>query len=224
MNQQPNIAASTASDLVQGIARALFGEAGAGITDLITLANFVQAGDGNLGAQPAELAEQQGVEKWIGEDGPEYVWIFLDAATNVTGYSETGPDLTRPGERAVKFVRATTGEQHVGEMQRDGLAPLPHTDYTAFSEGSEPLFTAKQMRDYAIAARQPGAQADEAAILRRGAAVLDMWEGDPNVTGHMGDFKDACAILEVLALHAATPAQGIDLGADIKDYENGSRT
>ena len=64
----------------------------------------------------------------------------------------------------------------------------------------------------ALAARQPGAQADEAAILRHGAAVLDMWEGDPNVTGYMGDFKDACDILEVLALHAAPPAQGIDLG------------
>ncbi len=53
-------------------------------------------------------------------------------------------------------------------------------------------------------------QVGEAAILRKAAAVLDMWEGDPNATGYMGDFKDACAILEVLALHAAPPAQQAD--------------
>jgi len=56
MNQQTNIAASTASDLVQGIALALFGEAGAGINDLITLANRVQVGAGNLGAQSTPSA------------------------------------------------------------------------------------------------------------------------------------------------------------------------
>lgn len=52
-------------------------------------------------------------------------------------------------------------------------------------------------------------QVGEAAILRKAAAVLDMWEGDPNATGYMGDFKDACAILEVLALHATPTAQQV---------------
>ncbi|WP_312707258.1 DUF551 domain-containing protein [Stenotrophomonas sp.] len=46
-------------------------------------------------------------EKWIGEDGPQEMWVFLDPATNVTGYSEMGPELARPGERAVHFTRAT---------------------------------------------------------------------------------------------------------------------
>lgn len=65
-----------------------------------------------------------------------------------------------------------------------------------------------------LAGVQPGGrvgQIDEAAVLRRAAAVLDMWEGDSNQTGYMGDFKDACNILELLAQHAAPPTQAVDL-------------
>ncbi len=142
---------------------------------------------------------------WKGdtEDGP-YAWFVR-------------PMALRPEPAAL----AATGKQQVGEVQGDAaryrsvfldavgmltqislrLGVEPNAD------GVKPLLAAID----ALAARQPGAQADEAAILRHGAAVLDMWEGDPNVTGYMGDFKDACAILEVLALHAAPPAQGIDL-------------
>lgn len=64
----------------------------------------------------------------------------------------------------------------------------------------------------ALAARQPVGKIDEAAVLRRAAAVLDMWEGDSNQTGYMGDFKDAQAILEVLAQNAAQSAQAVDPG------------
>jgi len=60
----------------------------------------------NTHPQLAALSEpMEDGERWIGEDGPQEIWIFLDSATNVTGYSETGPELTRPGERAVKFVQ-----------------------------------------------------------------------------------------------------------------------
>lgn len=38
-----------------------------------------------------------------------------------------------------------------------------------------------------------------------------MWEDDPNLTGYMDDFKDACAFLELLAQHAP-PARAIDHG------------
>ncbi|MBH1736299.1 hypothetical protein I5V12_01645 [Stenotrophomonas maltophilia] len=74
------------------------------------------------------------------------------------------------------------------------------------------------LRDYAaLAARQPVGEIDEAAVLRRAAAVLDMWEGDSNQTGYMGDFKDAQAILEVLAQNAARPpAQALNLGQIIE--------
>lgn len=45
-------------------------------------------------------------QKWIGEDGPQEIWVFLDQGTNVTGYSETGPELASRNERAVHFIRA----------------------------------------------------------------------------------------------------------------------
>ncbi|WP_242877298.1 hypothetical protein [Stenotrophomonas maltophilia] len=70
-------------------------------------------------------------------------------------------------------------------------------------------------RDDSLAARQAVGKIDEAAVLRRAAAVLDMWEGDSNQTGYMGDFKDAQAILEVLAQNAAQSAQAVDLGQSI---------
>lgn len=47
MNQQTNMAETAAADLVQGIATRLYGDAGAGITDLITLTDRVQADMGN---------------------------------------------------------------------------------------------------------------------------------------------------------------------------------
>ena len=65
------------------------------------------------------------------------------------------------------------------------------------------------------AARQTVGEIDEAAVLRRAAAVLYMWEDDPNLTGYMGDFKDACGILELLAQHAVPPAQAVDLGQSV---------
>lgn len=46
MNQQTNMAADAAAGLVQQIATTLYGEAGAGVTDLIGLANLVQAKTG----------------------------------------------------------------------------------------------------------------------------------------------------------------------------------
>ncbi|QVW29522.1 hypothetical protein [Stenotrophomonas phage BUCT603] len=69
---------------------------------------------------------------------------------------------------------------------------------------------ARAALEAALASRQPVGQIDEAAVLRRAADVLYMWEDDPNLTGYMGDFKDACDILEVLAQNAAQPAQAVD--------------
>lgn len=57
---------------------------------------------------------------------------------------------------------------------------------------------------------RPMGHLSEAATLRHAAAVLYMWEDDPDMTGYMGDFKDACNILELLAQHAPV-AQTADL-------------
>jgi hypothetical protein len=62
-----------------------------------------------------------------------------------------------------------------------------------------------------LVAAGPVRQMSEAATLRHAAAVLYMWEDDPNLTGYMSDFEDACAILELLAQHAP-PARTIDVG------------
>lgn len=58
MNQQSTMAATAAANLVQGIATKLYGDAGAGITDLVTLAERVEMSSaGRLGP----LLDQQGV-------------------------------------------------------------------------------------------------------------------------------------------------------------------
>lgn len=214
--------------------------------------------------QPAERANASVVEQIAQQwDGCQY-----DAPGEMV---DIGAAIRRAGKRL---------SAELAEQQGVSLPPFPRTYYDAFGDGSEPLYTGKQMQDYAraaiaatgaqqvgevqgavpaqseawavsigaptdkdehgnylssalnysklgwdaaLAARQPGAQADEAAILRHGAAVLDMWEGDPHVTGYMGDFKDACAILEVLALHAAPPAQGIDLGQSLRNLVDAAK-
>lgn len=92
--------------------------------------------------KPAELAEQQGVgDQWIGEDGPQAIWVFIDRATNVTGYSETGPELARPGERAVKFVRApvATRKQQVGGDVEDDRFPSGFADAITYVNELEEL-------------------------------------------------------------------------------------
>ena len=171
--------------------------------------------------KPAELAEQQGVgDQWIGEDGPQAIWVFIDWATNVTGYSETGAELARPGERAVKFVRApvATRKQQVGEVQGDALAALAEkwrTEAEAISAEEDANNSQENYGGFllryvselqaALAARQPGAQ-ERVAWASTGA------------TGHKvvampglhklpyGDYD----------LYAAPPAQSIDLGPGVR--------
>jgi hypothetical protein len=47
---------------------------------------------------------------------------------------------------------ATAPAQPVDERKAFALPPLPHTTYNGYSDGSEPLYTAEQMKDYARAA------------------------------------------------------------------------
>ncbi|MBN4945366.1 hypothetical protein JY432_04855 [Stenotrophomonas maltophilia] len=119
----------------------------------------------------------------------------------------------------------TTDNKTMADVQPGGrvrlgdvLPPLPKMQRFTNLYGETYAYSAEQMRDYAqaaLAARQPVREIDEAAVLRRAAAVLYMWEDDPNLTGYMGDFKDACGILELLAQHAGPPAQAVDLGQSI---------
>lgn len=60
-------------------------------------------------------------EVMVSVEGPEMLWIFLDAVTtNVIGYSEVGPEHARAGERVVLYRRAdlaglAPAEDHVPE-------------------------------------------------------------------------------------------------------------
>ncbi len=102
---------------------------------------------------------------------------------------------------------ALAARQPVYVQGSDELRARTEGERAAYMEGLE--------EGKKIAARQAVGKIDEAAVLRRAAAVLDMWEGDSNQTGYMGDFKDAQAILEVLAQNAAQSAQAVDLGQSI---------
>lgn len=62
----------------------------------------------NVARQPAQ-AEQP--EVWVSTDGPDAIWVFLNQATNVVGYSEVGPEHAREGERSVKYIRADLASQ-----------------------------------------------------------------------------------------------------------------
>lgn len=105
----------------------------------------------------------------------------------------------------VAAIRAALAARQPVHVQGcDELRARTEGERAAYMEGLE--------EGKKIATRQPVGQIDEAAVLRRAAAVLDMWEGDSNQTGYMGDFKDAQAILEVLAQNAASPPQAVDLG------------
>ncbi len=115
------------------------------------------------------------------------------------------------GERAAYMEGLEEGKKiaaHQPVTMDDALAAGDGTLHGAIDHWQERALRAEAE----LAARQPVGEIDEAAVLRRAAAVLDMWEGDSNQTGYMGDFKDAQAILEVLAQNAAPPAQAVDLG------------
>ncbi|MCI1124774.1 hypothetical protein [Stenotrophomonas maltophilia] len=115
-----------------------------------------------------------------------------------------GPFASQAQLANVKLRAALAARQPVYVQGSDELRARTEGERAAYMEGLE--------EGKKIAARQAVGKIDEAAVLRRAAAVLDMWEGDSNQTGYMGDFKDAQAILEVLAQNAAQSAQAVDLG------------
>lgn len=118
------------------------------------------------------------------------------------------PEQMRDYARAALSAQPSPGSQDaLAEAARRVISDVDSGDYG----GTISMATYDALVS-ALTARQPAGEIDEAAVLRRAAAVLYMWEDDPNLTGYMGDFKDACGILELLAQHAAPPAQAMDLG------------
>ncbi|HEL4199725.1 TPA: hypothetical protein UM365_000539 [Stenotrophomonas maltophilia] len=132
-------------------------------------------------------------------------------SAGVWTYNGTGQSFSHEDMDAAAFVvyrdATLSARQPVYVQGSDELRARTEGERAAYMEGLE--------EGKKIAARQAVGKIDEAAVLRRAAAVLDMWEGDSNQTGYMGDFKDAQAILEVLAQNAAQSAQAVDLGQSI---------
>lgn len=249
MNQQTNIAASTASDLVKRIARALFGEAGAGITDLITLANCVQANAGNLGSQPAELAEQHGA----GRRKPLEIAAILRAMSINYAHGHVWDHLDAEVCREAADALSATCKQPVGEVQGAALCTelLVHADglestaagdretgesiEQAIEDGEG--YTPDEPQDIAAGLQHDADRAEEsAALLRKAAAALaarqplgyvpdGVWEALQRIIENSalhGPASNEDAILVARYrrhLLADPPAQGLNLGEGIKNNE-----
>lgn len=89
----------------------------------------------------------------------------------------------------------------------DALPPTPPTDYNAYSDGSEPLYTAEQMREYAgaaLAARQPVGKTFQAGVTE--------WMGQcflPSLYSNMTERGDRLLeeVLELLQAHGYDSAR-----------------
>ncbi len=150
MNQQTNMAGTAAADLVQGIATQLYGDAGAGITDLIELANRVQADVGN----PVSGHARARFEAW------SYAQCHHASNIDTTrdavfpdAYESTTAQLAwRCWQAALASVQPSPAGQ--GEVPYDVARDLLADAYNAGRNGIG--FSEQVMRlDDALAARQP---------------------------------------------------------------------
>lgn len=88
----------------------------------------------------------------------------------------------------------------------DALPPMPSTDYNAYSDGSEPLYTSEQMRDYARAAvsAQPSPGGHDAAIEAMAESLLC---AESSAT--LKDAREQAALLLADALPHLTARQPV---------------
>ncbi|PWQ87124.1 hypothetical protein DKY64_04745 [Stenotrophomonas maltophilia] len=105
----------------------------------------------------------------------------------------------------------TLADVQPGGMVRDQLPPLPRTHYNACGDGSEPLYTSEQMRDYASAALSaqpsPGGQGDVVQCGKcKGRGYVDV-DVDVDESGSSIGNIEACPHCAL----AAPPAQAVDL-------------
>lgn len=122
-------------------------------------------------SQPAELADASVVEQIAQQwDGCQY-----DAPGEMV---DIGAAIRRAGKRL---------SAELTEQQGVSLPPFPRTYCDAFGDGSEPLYTGKQMQDYARAALAAGATA-----ASTGAVLVNMGDSEAEFI-RMGDDESAIA-------------------------------
>ena len=192
MSQQNTMAGKAAADLVQAIATKLYGEAGAGITDLITLANRVEASAaGGLGL----LLDQQRVTvvtdhpqavppATVGahEVHPEVVHVRLnsaevrelgptpDALVHGTGVRQKRDPLVTPPVGATKAAAHLQSHPLLGVARRNIRQFLAKASFSS----SVDRWSASQCLDVMEAAIDASlAQTIDLAALR---AMLDGWK------------------------------------------------
>lgn len=116
-------------------------------------------------------------------------------------------------------LRATLADVQPGGRVRlgDVLPPLPRTHYNACGDGSEPLYTAKQLRDYARAAlsAQPS-QPGQGDALHEAVGRIFGCDGSPWRT------RDVAAVLrDYAALAARQPVSAEDWSRSMAAKEAG---
>lgn len=105
----------------------------------------------------------------------------MDVANRVRELRGDGPALLVDGP--------TGGSARLG----DSLPPLPCTHYNACGDGSEPLYTSEQMRDYALSA-QPQYITDAYELGMRDGQALSA-QPSPGGQGDAHDIEDPCDVI-----------------------------
>ncbi len=199
MNQQTNMADMAAADLVQGIATRLYGDAGAGITDLIELANRVQA---DMGTPVSPCAAGQGGGRLIG-------WSMIDG---MRVFSVSAHASILDPQQFVRYddhLAALATVQPSPAVQGDALGTLVPTLRAMASNYSgghswDHLDADVCLRAAdALDARQPVGQEPVGVSLTCGH---EGWSVSP------WDAFGLPTVGKRVTVYAAPPAQAVDLG------------
>lgn len=128
--------------------------------------------------------------------------------------------LTVGGEAVVARALQLAAPAELAEQQGVSLPPLPRTHYNACGDGSEPLYTAEQMDDYARAAlAATGKQQVGEPEIEFQARLMDVktdlptenWRHSPTYDENPGRGTHYWVQFRKRYIYYTPPAQGIDL-------------
>lgn len=113
-------------------------------------------------AQVIQFGKEAGLITWVDETGEFF---------SLTSEQFASPML----ERFAALCRCSAPKEPVS---LDALPPLPYTTYNGYSDGSEPLYTADQMKEYAQAAISP--QPLPVSVEQAIATLYEVCHSDPS--------------------------------------------
>lgn len=157
----------------------------------------------NGGEEALAMAQEDAMNEQSGNSGQLQLAVARLERGYVTGIDEEWRDDLRVVLDALA-ARQPVGQEPVATYCGRRLTPEGTREYWGYlSDGIDDLPLGSKL--YAAPPAPAAVPVDAAQILRDAAAVLLMWQDDPNLTGYLGDFGDACDILEILAGHATHP-------------------